>query len=291
MYRFKNKDDEIIYVGRTRNLHQRFLNHSYLTEDVKKIEYVEYDSEAEMAWKEIYYINLYFNELSRNDRDVYLRGDKMPEFPFGDKWKIYKFFGYEKPKVSDDKIYEDFEKYIKNAPKYNYKELIHILDHKKLNSIGDDTYALSEKWYKDNTETGGITQLRWNTTNYFRNIAPKKWGNVKGNILWTTYIAFKEVVQEKGFTKGFVAPYTDVPASFGTKEFVAYLCNDFYRLAVPLDETPLTVDEYAITLLVKFLFSGSALKNGKDIYLYLPSKRMRDLLTNWIEENSVSDVA
>lgn len=66
VYRFKNKDDVIVYVGRTVNLKQRFLQHDHLTDEVKAIEYIECNTEADMIWKEIYYINLYYNKLSTN---------------------------------------------------------------------------------------------------------------------------------------------------------------------------------------------------------------------------------
>ena len=58
VYRFVNKDDVIVYVGRTANMTKRFLNHDQLQDDVDRIEFIECDSEAEMAWKEVYYINL-----------------------------------------------------------------------------------------------------------------------------------------------------------------------------------------------------------------------------------------
>ena len=64
VYRFLNKDNIIIYVGRTSDLSRRLSNHEHITDNVSKIEYIECDSEAEMAWKEIYYINLYYNQLS-----------------------------------------------------------------------------------------------------------------------------------------------------------------------------------------------------------------------------------
>ena len=43
-----------------------------------------------MAWKEIYYINLYYNELSTNISDVYL-GGQMKDICLDDEWKRYKY--------------------------------------------------------------------------------------------------------------------------------------------------------------------------------------------------------
>lgn len=37
VYRFINYDDDIVYVGRTVNLLQRFTNHSFLTDAIRKL--------------------------------------------------------------------------------------------------------------------------------------------------------------------------------------------------------------------------------------------------------------
>lgn len=167
VYRFLNKDNIIIYVGRTGNLYQRFLQHDHLTDEVSKIEYIECDSEAEMVWKEIYYINLYYNNLSTNISDVYLNG-KMKDIGLGDKWKRYKF-KYQ----SDEKdigSLDKYNKYVVEIPNYDYKSLIHIIEHEKLNDIGKYKYSISQKWFNDHKYDGLVDKLRRNTTNFFRNI-------------------------------------------------------------------------------------------------------------------------
>lgn len=60
VYRFVNKDDVIVYVGSSTNMTKRFLNHMQLQDDIDRIEFIECESEAEMAWKEVYYINLFY---------------------------------------------------------------------------------------------------------------------------------------------------------------------------------------------------------------------------------------
>ena len=67
VYRFINKDENIVYVGKTIDLKTRFRQHEYLTDDIIKIEYIECASEADMTWKEIYYINLYKNKDTTNN--------------------------------------------------------------------------------------------------------------------------------------------------------------------------------------------------------------------------------
>ena len=86
VYRFKDKQENIIYVGRTHDLDQRFKQHEHLTDDVAKIEYIECVNETDMVIKEIYYINLYFNENSANIKDIY---DRPIDYGFTDKWNEY----------------------------------------------------------------------------------------------------------------------------------------------------------------------------------------------------------
>ena len=168
VYRFLNKQNIIVYVGRTGNLHQRFLQHEHLTDDIERIEYIECDSEAEMAWKEIYYINLYYNDLSTNISDVYLNG-KMKDIGLNDKWKRYKYDHQLKNK--DIGLLERYNKYVIEVPDHDYKSLIHIIDHEKLNAIGKDKFAISQKWFNDHKYDGLVDKLRRNTTNFFRNIS------------------------------------------------------------------------------------------------------------------------
>lgn len=267
VYRFKNDKDIIVYVGRTINLENRFKRHEHLTQDVVKIEYIKCSSEAEMVWKEIYYINLYYNELSTNTLDVY-QNEKMQDIGLQDNWKEYIYFSKIHNDMNDELI----------IPYLNYKELITIIDHYKLNSIGDNIYALSEKWFKDNPDQ--VRQLKNNILNYYMNIIKDKDKNKK--CLWTTYMQYYNELKGKGYTKGFY--YTDYSKN-KDKIYLAYLENNFANNGLQND---LTQDQYALTCILQFLFK-SGLKDGKRITVYIPSKRMRELLINWIEKQTYEE--
>ena len=87
VYRFINYYDDIVYVGRTVNLLQRFTNHSFLTDAIKKIEYITCRTYTDMVWKEIYYINLFANKCTINTKDVYEGG--VTFLNTNDEWKTY----------------------------------------------------------------------------------------------------------------------------------------------------------------------------------------------------------
>lgn len=46
-------------------------------------------------------------------------------------------------------------------------------------------------------------------------------------------------------------------------------------------------DKYALSELIQFIYR-SAVRNGEDVYCYIPSKRMRTLLIDFIEKNTRS---
>lgn len=126
VYRFKDKDDNILYVGRTHNLKQRFRNHEHLTDNIITIEYIECSTETEMAIKEIYYINLYYNNDSTNIRDVYA---KPNDLGFKDKW-----IKYNNAVVYKENINKDNK---------NKKE---IYDNKKISDY-EKIYVVKINWY------------------------------------------------------------------------------------------------------------------------------------------------
>lgn len=56
--------------------------------------------------------------------------------------------------------------------------------------------------------------------------------------------------------------------------------NFFLQHGVTVDE-----DGYALSEMLQFIWR-SAIRNGEEIWVYIPSIRMRNLLKQWIEENS-----
>ena len=57
---------------------------------------------------------------------------------------------------------------------YDFPNLIHILEDKKLNQIGAREYDLSKNWYIRNSGNAVMTQLKNNITNYFIHKSPTR---------------------------------------------------------------------------------------------------------------------
>lgn len=93
VYRFVNVDDVIIYVGKTSMpLESRLKAHVHLPEacysQVKRVEFIVCESAAEMAIKEIYYINLYRdNHPYFNILDL---SEPVSGMELHDRWEVYR---------------------------------------------------------------------------------------------------------------------------------------------------------------------------------------------------------
>lgn len=278
VYRFLNKDNIVIYVGRTTDLSRRLSKHEHLSGNVMKIEYIECDSEAEMVWKEIYYINLFYNQLSENINDVY-DGGRIKDIGLNDHWKT--FMGFKDNTYRITFANEKYKNYIINVPKYDYKSLIHILDNLKMNQIGNKKHSLSRKWFYDHQNDELLKQLKNNVANFFRNICSDE----SAKNLWTTYDEFGEFLKGHGYTKGFISFNRDYSDKYKDRIYLAYLANNFYPAQNSVSE--ISEDQFALLELLQFMFN-SAIREGKEIWVYIPSIRMRRLLQQWIDKNNLT---
>jgi hypothetical protein len=170
----------------------------------------------------------------------------------------------------------------------DYSELIHICDTDKLNSIGDSEYALSKSWYERNQNNKLIKKLKNNVSNYFKNYTKTK----SNENLWTTFKDYQMLISGKGYAKGFLSSNTRATNEYRNRIAVAYLVNKFFnpyiknfflQHNVEVDE-----DAFAISEMLQFIWRA-AIREGKEIWLYIPSSRMRFLLEKWIKEINIKE--
>lgn len=167
----------------------------------------------------------------------------------------------------------------------NYSELIHICDHYKLNIIGKDKNALSKSWYLSNSKTAIIKQLKNNLNNYFHNIVN---GSSK-EVLWASFKDYKQQLSGKGYTKGFLSINARATNLYKDRIYLGYLVNIYFNPMIKgfFQDRNIPVDEdgYALSEMLQWIWR-SAIRDGKEVWIYIPSSRMRGLLQNWIEEIS-----
>lgn len=172
------------------------------------------------------------------------------------------------------------------TPEYvtHIKDMIHIVDGKRINEVGDQYYALSLHWFQRGGD--GVTQLKNNVWNFFNHLSS---GTPVSDKLCGTYNCAVTAVKGKGYTRRFLAFNTKATNNYKNCTSLAYLTNifmdvevkNFYQMnGIEIDE-----DQYALSIMVQWIWR-SAIREGNEVYLYLPSKRMRDILTNWMDDIS-----
>lgn len=90
----------------------------------------------------------------------------------------------------------------------------------------------------------------------------------------------------RGYTKGYVVFNERATNSYINKRYLAYAVNLFMNVAerrvyekfgVEVDQ-----DMYALSTMLQWIWR-SAIRRGEEIWLYVPSRRMRTLLKDWME--------
>ena len=168
---------------------------------------------------------------------------------------------------------------------YNYEQLIHICEIEKLNLIGDRDTDLSKSWYARNKNNTSIKVLKNNIQNFFRNIRND---NSSDNI-WTTFKDYQSLLKGKGYTKGYLPLNSRATNEYRERTSVAYPVNRYLNPFVKnfFNSNNIEVDEngFALSEMLQFIWR-SAIRDGKEIWVYIPSIRMRNLLKQWIKQNT-----
>lgn len=193
---------------------------------------------------------------------------------------------YEKIGVSFDGDTYRFCDRIDYIPEYvlNLPEMIDVCDNRRMNAIGNSRYALSATWYS--RKSSEIEQLKKNLTNYFRNINR---GIGKDKRMWATYGANESKIKGDGYSKGHVSFNERATNNYKNKTVLAYCVNVFLHIGHKMfyRDHNVEIDEemYALSTMIQWIWR-SAIRDGKQIHIYVPSRRMRTLLTDWIDRTS-----
>lgn len=221
------------------------------------------------AFSNVYIMTYMFNaQIQRYYYDYY-----------GLKYKYIHICGHR----IEDYRFSDTEDTVKEH--IDYSSLIHVLDNDKLNSIGDYRTNLSSTWYSKNSNTLIMRKLKNNTYNFYRHIT----GSKQSEFYWCTFKDYERQLSSKGFMSRFLPINTRSTNSFKNCVNVAYLVNRYLNPVVKnfFKSRNVEVDEdgYALSEMLQFIWR-SAIREYREINVYIPSSRMRDLLLIWIKENS-----
>lgn len=168
------------------------------------------------------------------------------------------------------------------VPHQKYSELIHILNEDKLNEVGDSITSLSKTHFQKFGK--GLTdKLRNNMYTYTR----RRIHATSKDIMWTCYKSWEKDLALDGCRKGFVPCNTKATNEFAGKRVLLYILNRYMNVGVKNyligNGATIDEDEFALSEMLQWIFR-SAVRNGEEIWIYIPSRRMRGLLLSWIKE-------
>lgn len=142
--------------------------------------------------------------------------------------------------------------------------------------------TLTTSWFSKADEID-LNLVKLNTYNYFRHKL-----NSKSNVnMWTTLKQYKKHLKGNGYSKGFVELNARATNEYKHKENLAYLYNRYLKPTIynflKTQGIEFNQDLYALGDLIQWIFR-SRIREGKDINIYLPSERMRNLLKDYLEK-------
>lgn len=174
-------------------------------------------------------------------------------------------------------------------PDYIYRlgEMIHIFENPKLNDIGIGRFALSAGWF-ERAKQEDLTKLKNNLYNFFHNYNS---GVPSENIMWATFKDYAAKLRGRGFSNQLTACNLKAFNTMRNKTVLAYcvniFINPFKRRYLCSKGGDYDEDSYALSMMLQWIWR-SAIRDGKEITIYIPSERMRMLLKKWIADTQAS---
>ena len=153
-----------------------------------------------------------------------------------------------------------------------------------MNEIGKNRTSLSATWYKARYKNHeDIVLLK----NKLRTVARRGDNTSANGMIWTTFKGSMEWLlgPKHRYASSFLPLNARATNKYRSATTVAYLANRFvdpnFLHFFEQRGTTISSDDFALSELLQFVWR-SAIRDGKKITLYIPSKRMRTLLIDWM---------
>lgn len=133
---------------------------------------------------------------------------------------------------------------------------------------------------------GKIDELQHNLSNYFNNIHR---GSAPEEKLWTCYSKAVPALKGGGYASRYLVFNQRATNEYKSARILAYCFNVYMPLWEKryYEKLGIAVDEnaYSLSVLIQWIWR-SAIRDGEEIWIYIPVQRMRELLEQWIDEVS-----
>lgn len=210
--------------------------------------------------------------------------DGMPMKGFLDFNRLQ--YGYLGTRMCGDGFYRFCGIDEKRAPEHlsRISSMVHVCDRASINAIGDGRTALSSSWTKRGIRNGDIAALAKHIHTYFRRHIPQSIGAELQ--LWSTYKDAEAEVRSRKPGGKFLRFNAEATNEYGDRAAMAYCVNIFANpnmvrylrhFGVEFDE-----ERYATAVMVQWIWR-SRIRNGQEIWVYIPSRRMRELFLDWMK--------
>ncbi len=177
-----------------------------------------------------------------------------------------------------------------SVEKAELRQLITIYEG-PMNKVGDPEgkeQPLSSSWWKRST-SAIQSKVRASTENFFKKIAKTP----AAQNLWTIYKPQRNKVKGARYARQWIANNTKATNDHIEKRSLAYLCNIHYITVIKdyFTDRGITVHEdlYALSEMIQWIWR-SQIRRGDPITVFIPSKRMRELLKLWLNSSNTIEV-
>lgn len=160
------------------------------------------------------------------------------------------------------------------------KDKVHVFQNVKLNEVGWNKNALSARWMINHPNEKEI--LRKNVYSYLRYHQNAK----RDEIMWSTYKKDIHSLRGRGYSNQSVEFNKKASNEYRNRTIMAYCVNlfpsphkaSFFRQF----GVEYNADGFALSTMIQWIWR-SAIRDGKEVWVYIPSRRMRELLINWLD--------
>jgi hypothetical protein len=148
------------------------------------------------------------------------------------------------------------------------------------NDTGKHKSALSLSWYNSRSNAQ-LKSLSKATSNIFTRVFKTK----SNNNGYTTFKKYESKIKGGGYSKGFVVLNSRATNEYASIHSMAYLVNRFHTPQsvnfFKYRGVELNQELWALSEMIQWIWRGS-IRNNEPMNLYIPSKRMRELLLDWL---------
>lgn len=168
--------------------------------------------------------------------------------------------------------------------KSQYRNRINIYSGRLNENISQKMNMLSTNWSKSTYSQNDIKQIQKNIYNYIRNIVNAK----SDQIMWTCIKQNKKKLQGKGYTNGFVSCNARASNDYADRTCLIYAVNWFCNPEIvkffKQNGIEVNQDAVALSTILQWIWRSNIRVSESDeiINIYIPSKRMRQLLIDWL---------